>query len=124
QAVEQGWVQQRIEQCATERQVQLDQGCDKLVGVNFQRANDAVTDVDVRVVDNRAVLEAQRASLATLRAQRNSSRVQAALGELENVARAQESRAGDLMQACVAAMRERATVGEVTERLERVWGRH
>ena len=101
-AIEQGWVQQRIERSSAERQVRLDQGLDRLVGVNFQPASEAEPDVDGRVVDNAEVLAAQRASLARLRSERLPAAVESALTNVEAVARSETARPGELMAACHA----------------------
>lgn len=123
-ALESGWVQQRIVECATVRQARLDLGLDKQVGVNFQRLAQDTVPTDLRSVNNAAVLAAQRVQLEKIRRMRNAGEVEAALAAVENCAADASAKPGDLMRACVVAMRARVTVGELTTRLERVWPRH
>jgi methylmalonyl-CoA mutase len=119
-AVDSGWAKLRIEASAAEKQARIDSGADVIVGVNKYRSgkDDAF---DVREVDNHAVRENQLARLARLRAARDASRVQAALAALTRVAASGE---GNLLALAIDAMRERATVGEVSDALEQVFGRH
>jgi methylmalonyl-CoA mutase len=119
-AVDSGWAKLRIEASAAEKQARIDSGADVIVGVNKYRSgkDDAF---DVREVDNHAVRENQLARLARLRAARDASRVQAALAALTRVAASGE---GNLLALAIDAVRERATVGEVSDALEQVFGRH
>jgi methylmalonyl-CoA mutase len=119
-AVDSGWAKLKIEASAAEKQARIDSGRDVIVGVNKYRQarQDAV---EVRDVDNVKVREGQIARLAQLRAQRDSTKVQAALAALTGAAR---SGGGNLLALSIAAMRLRATVGEVSEALEQVFGRH
>lgn len=123
-AIEDGWVRQRIEQCAASRQARLDRGLDQVIGVNAHARASSAHGPDVRVVDNARVLEEQRASLAELRRTRDVAKVEQSLQALERCARDEAAKAGELTALCIEAMRARATVGEVTSCLERVWGRH
>ena len=110
----------RIEECATRRQARIDRGDDVIVGVNKYRT-DEEADIDVLDIDNTQVRESQVARLKAIRAERNADAVQDALQQLENMARSGE---GNLLEAAVAAARERATVGEISDALERVYTRH
>lgn len=123
-ALETGWVQQRVAECATLRQARLDRGIDKLVGVNYQRQPHDTSPSQLRSVDNAAVLAERSDSLRQLRRTRDAVAVESALEALQNCAANPASKAGELMRLSVTAMRARATVGELTARLERVWPRH
>jgi methylmalonyl-CoA mutase len=118
-AVESGWAKLRIEQCAAEKQARIDSGKDVIVGVNKYRL-DAEAPVETREIDNTAVRESQVARLKRLRAGRDASAVQHALAALTECAL---TGAGNLLDLAVAAVRARATVGEVSDALEKVWGR-
>jgi methylmalonyl-CoA mutase len=122
-ALENGWVQQRIVECATVRQARLDRGLDKQVGVNFQRSVDETTPV-LRTIDNGAVLSMMRAQLAALRQRRDAVLVEETLDAVQGCAADERAPAGELLRSCIDAMRARATVGELTARLERVWPRY
>ncbi len=119
-AVESGWAKLRIEEAAAEKQARIDAGSDVIVGVNKYRLDDEAL-VDHLEVDNVRVREAQIARLAEVRARRDGAAVQSALDALTEAAR---SGAGNLLALAIAAMRVRATVGEVSEALEKVFGRH
>ncbi len=122
-ALENGWVQQRIVECATVRQARLDRGLDKQVGVNFQRSVDETTPV-LRTIDNGAVLSMMRAQLAALRQRRDAVLVEETLDAVQGCAADERAPAGELLRSCIDAMRARATVGEPPARLERVWPRY
>ncbi len=118
-AVESGWAKLQIERCAAEQQARLDAGLEVVVGVNkYCAADDA--EVEVREIDNAAVLQAQVARLRDVRAARDEMAVQAALDALTESARRDD---GDLLAPTIAAVRLRATVGECSAALEKVWGR-
>ncbi len=119
-AVESGMPKLRIEECATRRQARIDRGDDVIVGVNKYRLHEEQP-IEVREVDNTAVREAQVARLARIRATRDGRAVQAALERLEALARSGQ---GNLLEAAVEAARRRATVGEISDALERVFTRH
>ncbi len=119
-AIEQGVPQRHIERSAVERQVRIERCEDRVVGVNMHTSSEHV-EPEVRRVDDRAVLEEQRRRLAELKASRDAARVESALEQLREVA---SSGTGNLLQASIECMTARATVGEVSETLERLWGRH
>ncbi len=119
-AIEAGMPKLRIEECATRRQARIDRGDDVIVGVNRYRL-EKEDPIDVLDIDNSAVREAQIARLRKLRAERDAGRVEAALARLTELARSGE---GNLLEAAVDAARERATVGEISEALEKVYTRH
>jgi methylmalonyl-CoA mutase len=119
-AVESGMPKLRIEEAAARRQARVDRGEDVIVGVNrFQP--DAAEDIDVLDIDNTAVREAQVARLAQVRGARDESRCRAALDAITKIA---ETGAGNLLAASVEAARARATVGEISDAMEGVFGRH
>lgn len=118
-AVESGWAKLQIEQCAAEKQARIDSRKDVIVGVNKYRL-DHEDPVEVREIDNTAVREAQIARLRQIRASRDAEAVRKALDALTECARTGE---GNLLDHTVQAIRLRATVGEVSDAMEKVWGR-
>ncbi|MCE2473340.1 MAG: methylmalonyl-CoA mutase [Anaerolineae bacterium] len=119
-ALETGLPKMRIEEAATRRQAHIDSGAEAIIGVNKYRP--AVDEpIAYREVDNTAVRQAQIARLQKLRAERDDSAVQAALGGLADCARTGD---GNLLALAVEAARARATNGEISLALEQVWGRH
>jgi methylmalonyl-CoA mutase len=119
-AIELGMPKLRIEETAARRQARVDRGDDVIVGVNKFRL-DEEPEIDTREVDNTAVREAQIARLATIKAARDAGKVDAALRALSQCA---ERGTGNLLALAVDAARARATVGEISSALERVWGRY
>ncbi len=120
QAVGSGWAKLKIEASAAAKQARIDSGADVIVGVNKYRLP-TPDGVDFREVDNVKVRERQVARLAAVRAARDGARVQAALAALTEAARTNR---GNLLALSIEAMRARATVGEVSDALEAVFGRH
>ncbi|PYE53328.1 methylmalonyl-CoA mutase [Deinococcus yavapaiensis] len=119
-AVEAGLPKLRIEESAARKQARIDRGEDVIVGVNKYKAPSDVQ-VDVLDIDNALVREGQIARLKRVRDTRDAEEVTRTLAALEECARTGK---GNLLAATVDAMRARATVGEVSYALERVWGRH
>ena len=118
-AVASGMPKLRIEESAARRQAAIDRGEDVIVGVNKYRKQ--VEDpIDILEIDNDAVREAQVARLARIRATRDQAACDAALVEVER--RAAEG--GNLLEAAVTAARARASVGEISMAMEKVFGRH
>jgi methylmalonyl-CoA mutase len=118
-AVISGMPKLRIEEAAARRQARIDRGEEVIVGVNKYQPEEE-TRVDTLDIDNAKVREQQIARLKSVRAKRDEAACRAALGALESAARG----AGNLLEAAVVAMRTRASVGEVSDALERVFGRH
>ena len=119
QAIESGIPKLRIEEAAAKKQARIDRGEDVIVGVNkFQI--DQQDEVDILEIDNEQVRDAQLARLATIRESRDDSRVSAALSALTAAA---ESGQGNLLSLAIEATRARATVGEISDALEQVYGR-
>ena len=119
-AVESGWAKLRIEASAAEKQARIDSGKDVIIGVNKFKL-DKEDPVEFLDIDNVAVRENQIARLKTLRAERDAAKVGAAL---EALTAAAKNGNGNLLALAIDAMRLRATVGEVSDALETVWGRH
>jgi methylmalonyl-CoA mutase len=119
-AVDSGWAKLKIEAAAAEKQARIDSGRDVIVGVNKYKlqTEDAI---EARDIDNVAVRDGQIARLKTIKAGRDNAGVQAALAALTAAA---ENKTGNLLDLCIQAMRLRATVGEVSDALETVYGRH
>src|ERR1039457_592938 len=121
-AIETGLPKMRIEEAAARKQARIDAGKDIIVGVNaYQTESDADAALDVRVVDNTAVRKSQLARLEELRRTRDVVAVQEALAALTRCA---ETGQGNLLELAVVAARRRATLGEISAALERVWGRY
>ncbi len=119
-AVESGWAKLQIEKCAAQTQARIDAGKDVIVGVNkYRLASEAA--IDTLEVDNHAVRDAQIVRLKTTRARRDQSSVTKALAALTEAAR---DGTGNLLDLAIKATRLRATVGEISDALETVWGRH
>ena len=119
-AVDSGWAKLKIEASAAEKQARIDSGRDVIVGVNkYKLAQEDA--IDTLEVDNHKVREQQVERLKAMRARRDSAQVQAALAELTAAA---QSGQGNLLELSIRAMRLRATVGEVSDALEQVYGRH
>jgi methylmalonyl-CoA mutase len=119
-AIEAGIPKLRIEEAAARTQARIDAGRQTVVGVNKWVIDDEAT-VDVRQVDNAAVRRSQLERLDKLRTERDSNAVERALAALTEGARTGTS---NLLELCVQAARARASVGEMSHALERVYGRH
>jgi len=119
-AIEAGLPKLRIEEAAAAKQARLDSVQDVLVGVNAFKAEDD-TELEILEVDNRAVLASQVDRLKQIRAQRDPQAVAQALEALETAARSGE---GNLLDLSVEAARVRATLGEISDALERAFGRY
>lgn len=119
-AIETGLPKARIEEAAARKQARIDSGRDVIVGVNRFQVEEEPT-VPVLEVDNAAVRQRQLERLARVKASRDSGRVAALLDRL---ARAAETGEENLLAVAVEAARARATLGEISFALERVWGRY
>ena len=119
-AVESGMPKLRIEEAAALRQARIDRGEEVIVGVNKYQL-DEEPEVDVLDIDNSAVRESQVARLVEVRASRDGAACEAALAALSAAA---EDGSGNLLALAVDAARARATVGEISDALEKVYGRH
>ncbi len=119
-AIEAGIPKMRIEEAAARTQARIDSGRQTLVGVNKYRVTDD-RPVDVLQVDNAEVRRQQIAKLERLRAERDDSAVESALTALTNAA---GEKSGNLLELAVQAARAKCTVGEISDALEKVYGRH
>jgi methylmalonyl-CoA mutase len=119
-AIETGLPKMRIEEAAARKQARIDSGRDIIVGVNAFQSEEK-TDIPVLEVDNAAVRESQVKRLQELRNTRDAMAVESALSALTESAR---TGAGNLLDLAVDAARKRATLGEISSALERVWGRY
>ena len=118
-AVASGMPKLRIEETAARRQAMIDRGEEVIVGVNkYRKAKE--DPIDILEIDNMAVRDAQIARLNATRAARDEAKAQAALAELTR--RAAEG--GNLLEAAVEAARARASVGEISDAMEKIFGRH
>lgn len=119
-AIETGIPKMRIEEAAARKQARIDAGKDVIVGVNrYQLEQEAA--IDILEVDNTKVRLSQLERLAVLKAERNQADVTASLVALEDAAR---NKTGNLLDLAVKCARNRATLGEISDALERVYGRH
>jgi methylmalonyl-CoA mutase len=119
-AIEAGIPKRMIEQAATATQGRIDSRKQTIVGVNKYRP-DSEAEIAILKVDNRAVRRSQLDKLARLKAERNEEEVQSALDALTRYA---ETGTGNLLEGAVQAARVKATVGEISYALEKVYGRH
>lgn len=119
-AVDSGWAKLKIEAAAAEKQARIDSGKDVIVGVNKYKlkTEDAI---DSLSIDNVKVREQQVARLQKIRSSRDTAKVQAALDALTEAA---ENGTGNLLALSIDAVRLRATVGEISDALEKSFGRH
>ena len=119
-AIETGVPKMRIEEAAARRQARIDSGRDIIVGVNAYRSSEEPL-IPVLDIDNAAVRESQLKRLAQLKRDRNGDAVKKSLAQLEQCGRTGK---GNLLECAVDAARKRATLGEISIALERVWGRY
>ncbi len=119
-AIETGLPKLRIEEAAARRQARIDSGREILVGVNAYK-NDDEKPIEVRDIETQAVRETQLARLAAVRAKRDPAAVAQALSALTTCAHTGE---GNLLALAVQAARVRATLGEISAALEKVFGRY
>lgn len=119
-AIETGIPKMRIEEAAARKQARIDAGKDIIVGVNrYQLEKEDA--MDILEVDNTKVRDSQLERLKVLRENRNPERVKAALEKLEEAAR---SGKGNLLEIAVECARERASLGEISQAMEKTFGRH
>jgi methylmalonyl-CoA mutase len=119
-AIETGLPKMRIEEAAARRQAKIDSGADVIVGVNKYRLEQEAP-MDILEVDNTAVRNAQLARLEKLRRERNNTEVQASLNAITTCA---ETGNGNLLELAIDAARKRASLGEISDAMEKVFGRH
>ncbi|MBF0442597.1 MAG: methylmalonyl-CoA mutase, partial [Oligoflexales bacterium] len=119
-AIETGIPKMRIEEASARKQARIDSGMDKIIGVNIYRPLQEEA-LDTLEVDNTMVLKAQLKKLETLRRERNGPDVKSALARITECA---EKKDGNLLELAVEAARKRATLGEISRALEKVFGRY
>lgn len=117
-AVQTGMPKRLIEESAAKRQARIDRGIETIVGVN-KYVPENEPDIDVLDIDNAAVRKKQIERLNTIRATRNTEKLEKALKDLTECARSGE---GNLLEKAVEAARARATVGEITEAMAKIFG--
>jgi methylmalonyl-CoA mutase len=119
-AIDTGLPKMRIEEAAARKQARIDSGKDIIVGVNKYKLE--IEDlIDILEVDNTAVREAQVKRLEKLKSERNNAQVQVVLDKLTQAA---SNGSGNLLELSVEAAAKRATLGEISYALEKVWGRY
>ena len=119
-AIESGIPKMRIEEASARKQSRIDSNVDTIVGINKYRL-DHEDPIETLEVDNTAVRKAQIERLAKLRAERNNEEVKAALEALTKCA---ETGKGNLLELSIDAARKRASLGEISYALEKVYGRY
>ncbi|NEV94217.1 methylmalonyl-CoA mutase [Psychroflexus sp. YR1-1] len=119
-AIEAGIPKLRIEQAAAKKQARIDSGTDKIIGINAYRLKQEDPIVTLEV-DNQTVRRQQLEKLSKIKAERDNEKVKHSLNELTRIAREEN---GNLLEAAVIAARARATLGEISDALEDVYGRH
>jgi methylmalonyl-CoA mutase len=119
-AIQEGIPKMRIEEAAARTQARIDSGLQTVIGVNKHRPT-VEEPVNVLQVDNTAVRESQIASVKQLREERDQPQVDAALNALNQAA---QNGSGNLLELAVDAARAKATVGEISDALEKVYGRY
>jgi methylmalonyl-CoA mutase len=118
-AIESGMPKMRIEESAARKQARIDQGLDVIVGVNKYKLKDEKIDFEIREVQA-TVRDEQVARINEIKASRDNDAVQRALDTMTEAAR---SGSGNLLELALPAMRARATIGEVTQAMEKVFDR-
>jgi len=119
-AIEAGLPKLRIEEAAARKQARIDSGKEIIVGVNQYRL-DKETPIEILEVDNTAVRERQIERLKKIKAERDSAAVESALAAITKAA---ETKQGNLLELAVEAARKRATLGEISYAMEKVFGRY
>lgn len=119
-AIEAGVPKLRIEEAAAKKQARIDSGQDIIVGVNRYQIDEAST-IELLEVDNQAVRESQIKRLEQVKSSRNETKVKESL---DRITEAAQSKSGNLLALAVDAARNRATLGEISDAMEKVFGRH
>jgi methylmalonyl-CoA mutase len=119
-AIEAGVPKLRIEEAAAKKQARIDSGQDIIVGVNRYQIDEEST-IELLEVDNQAVRESQIKRLEQVKSSRNEAKVKESI---ERITEAAKSKSGNLLALAVDAARNRATLGEISDAMEKVFGRH
>ena len=120
-AIETGLPKMRIEEAAARRQAKIDSGTESIIGVNKFKLEKEDTNIEILDINNEEVLQKQMKRLEELRATRNETEVQE---KLEAITHAADTNTGNLLELAVEAARARASLGEISEAVEKVSGRH
>jgi methylmalonyl-CoA mutase len=118
-AIEKGIPKMRIEEAAAQKQARIDNGEEKIVGVNIY-IEDTQEAIDILEVNNEKVRQEQITRINRVKSKRENARVISSLHALEEACRS----GGNLLEAAVTAARERATLGEISTAMEKVFGRY
>ena len=118
-AIESGMPKMRIEESAARKQARIDQGKDVIVGVNKYKLPNEKIDFEVREVPS-SVRDEQVARIKEIKASRDTVAVERALADLTNAA----EKGGNLLEAALPAVRARATIGEISDAMEKVFNRY
>lgn len=119
-AIEKGIPKMRIEESAAKRQAKIDSGVDTIVGVNKYRTTEE-NNLDVLSIDNEEVLNAQINRLKTIKASRDQDKVDQCLKQISSAA---TNPSENLLSLAIEAARSRATLGEISQALENIYGRY
>jgi methylmalonyl-CoA mutase len=119
-AIETGLPKLRIEEAAAKKQARIDSGRDIIVGVNRYQIQEE-SQIEIRDVDNQVVRDSQIARLKAVKSARNSQEVEKSL---EIITQAAKTGEGNLLALAVEAARKRATLGEISDAMEKIFGRH
>lgn len=122
-AIETGLPKMRIEEAAARKQARIDSGKDVIVAVNKFKTNEAST-IEVREVDNQAVRESQIARLNKIKVNRDNEKVKEILEKITLVCLNNTNSEANILTLAVEAARARATLGEISDAMEKVFGRH
>ncbi len=117
-AIEEGYPKMKIEESATKKQARIDSGQEYIIGVN-KFTTEEKAEIDIREVDNDKVREKQVEHLNQIKLKRNEEKVQKALMRIEEGARGNTN----LLELAIEAGREKATLGEISFAMEKVFGR-
>lgn len=119
-AIETGIPKMRIEEAAAKKQARIDSGRDVIVGVNLYQTDEKST-IEILDIDNSKVRLSQIERLKKMRSERNESETQKALEHLANIAKTGE---GNLLEAAIDCARKRASLGEISDAMEKSFGRY
>ena len=124
-AIEKGIPKLRIEEAAARKQARIDAGKEIIVGVNEYQIEEE-EEIDILEIDNTRVRSSQIERLKQIKAERNSEKVTAALNKITEIAKSNPDNSGDgnLLAAAIEAARERATLGEISDAMEKEFGRY
>ncbi|KAI3384126.1 hypothetical protein SNEBB_000257 [Seison nebaliae] len=127
--VSEGLPKMKIEECATIRQAKIDSGQEVIVGVNkyeLNKKNEEEQTIDVLNIDNSQVRKQQIDRLNEMKSKRNEIKLRESLKNIENLCgtNGTDIGSGKLLELCVEAAKHRATVGEISETMGKIWGRH